>query len=338
MSWQKMKESPVFIGGHRKCGTTLLVSLLDHHPGLFVYPGETGFFYKFYPLYDGGKCSAHEKEARIQGSLLKDLDGIVREWIGEKNCPGYAWDHLVSAFQNALPKERETKDYFNAVVQAGWEVLKGSQKTARYWVEKTTSIEIYADTLFQWYPKAKFIHVLRDPRDNYGAIKAGWEKNYRHQFDSFERLLQSVIDRGRLGMELAEYNLERFGDEQYLIVRYEDVVEKTESALKRIAKFLNIPFQKILLQPTFNGVPWEGNNYENDSFNSVSRKNLNRWKERITEQEAKVLEFYFREQMSKYDYPLSFSPQEAADAAREHYKWFNYAQTYSLKAPKSPIS
>jgi hypothetical protein len=33
----------------------------------------------------------------------------------------------------------------------------------------------------------------------------------------------------------------------------------------------------------------------------------------------------------KYGYPLVYREEELADAATNHYKWFNYAQTYSLK-------
>ena len=38
MSWESIKDNAIFVGGHRKSGTTLISSLLDHHPNLYVYP------------------------------------------------------------------------------------------------------------------------------------------------------------------------------------------------------------------------------------------------------------------------------------------------------------
>src|SRR5215510_14635185 len=46
-----LAESPVFIGGYPRSGTTLLTSLLDSHSDLLVYPRETQFFKLVLPLF-----------------------------------------------------------------------------------------------------------------------------------------------------------------------------------------------------------------------------------------------------------------------------------------------
>ncbi len=335
MSWEKIQDRPLFIGGHRKCGTTLFVSLLDGHEELFIYPSESGFFYKFYPLFENSRYSADDREKRIVSSILKTLDEVIQEWVGYDNCPSFSFERLRELFHERLQgTKKETRDFLDAMIYAAWETLAVSKGKERYWVDKTTSTEIYASTLFSWYPEAKFIHILRDPRDNYGAIKAGWDKRYQHQFDSKERLLQSVIDRARLGMELAQINQDRFGAERYLIVRYEDVATEPEVTLQHVAEFLGIRFQKSLLTPTFCGKPWRGNNHEQKKFNAISGDNVNRWRERIDDHEAKVLEYHFKDLMERYGYDPFYSIEEAADAASEHYKWFNFAQSYSLKVDK----
>jgi hypothetical protein len=332
MSWKRVKSSPLFIGGHRKCGTTLFVSLLDGHEELFIFPSESGFFYKFYPIFEDLKYSYEDRVNRMIDSILRTLEEVVAEWIGYDNCPSFSLDRLAAVFREKLEASpKQTKDFLEAMIYAAWEVLPGPKERQKYWVDKTTSTEIYAPLLFQWYPEAKFIHVLRDPRDNYGAIKAGWEKRYQYQFDCKERLLQSVIDRAKLGMELAEINQRRFGTKRYLVIRYEDVATQAEATLRRVCEFLEIPFQPSLLVPTFCGQVWGGNNHELKKFSSVSQGSVNRWRERIDEHEAKVIEYYFRDVMPRQGYVPTYDLQEAADAAREHYKWFNYAQVYSLK-------
>ena len=48
-----LRDSPIFICGHPKSGTSLLRSILDSHPEIIVYPEETGFFRRYLPNSDG---------------------------------------------------------------------------------------------------------------------------------------------------------------------------------------------------------------------------------------------------------------------------------------------
>ena len=56
-------EKPVFICGHRKTGTTMLINLFDNHPDLLVYPDDSGFWYVYYPLFDGENISNNQTSA-----------------------------------------------------------------------------------------------------------------------------------------------------------------------------------------------------------------------------------------------------------------------------------
>ena len=59
-----LRESPVFIAGHPKSGTSLLRSVLDSHPELVTYPEETSFFRRYLPKAAG--------KNRIEKLLLSD--------------------------------------------------------------------------------------------------------------------------------------------------------------------------------------------------------------------------------------------------------------------------
>ena len=329
--WEKISENPIFIGGHRKSGTTMFLSLLDGHNELFTYPSESGFFYAFYPAYDDS-YSFDEKKKRVIDFIFRQLEDGVNKWLGDVKSKKFSFDELVANFENRINGSKKTnKDFLDAIIYAARQSLSINRENHKMWIEKTTSSEIYANDIFKWYPKAKFIHLLRDPRDNFGSIKSGWDKCYKNQFDSKQRLLQSLIDRSKLGMELAGINQKLFGKDRYLIVRFEDVVSKPQETLGMICEFLNINFDNSLMTPSFCGCPWTGNNYEGKTFDKISSINMNRWRERVDEHEAKVIEFYFRDLMPEYGYELAYSLEESADAASKHYKWFNYAQVYSLK-------
>ena len=61
---------------------------------------------------------------------------------------------------------------------------------------------------------------------------------------------------------------------------------------------------------------------------SVSTVNVGRWKNRITEKEAKIIEFHFRDLMLKYGYDCEYDIEQQIDAATDFYKWTNYQYYY----------
>jgi len=327
MSWQ---ENATFIGGHRKSGTTLLLNLFDSHPQLCVFPPDSGFFYGYYPPYDRPEYAVPDKLQRIvdvmYGNFRRDLEKL-EAWHGQ-----FPYDQLERQFRNRMANRVCTAPslLLEAICAYQEVAAPAPERQLRRWVEKTTSTEIYASEVFNWFSQARFIHVIRDPRDNFGSLKSGWSARYQHQNDSIERLLQSMLDRGGLGMKLARLNAERFGPERYRVVRYEDLTADTERVMRDLCPFLGIDFDEILLKPTYYGLPWRGNNFDGLKFDKASNVNVGRWRDRITEHEAKVIEFHFSESMAEWGYEPAFSRDEQIDAAMHHYKWFNFAQLFSI--------
>ena len=60
----------------------------------------------------------------------------------------------------------------------------------------------------------------------------------------------------------------------------------------------------------------------------VSARNVSRWRERITAQDAQVIEFHLADEMAAFGYMPEFDGATQARAAAEYYKWQNYAYFY----------
>lgn len=327
---EKYIDYPVFLGGHRKSGTTLLLSLLDNNPELVTYPSDSGFFYLYYPLYDTPDKSQAEKTDRMVDRVL----GIVKqdsiEFLSEniRKKLNFNFEKFQTQFLTDIKSTKYfPKDMLCCLIQAFKKVWK-SEMEPKGWVEKTTSTEIYATDVFKWFPNAKFIHVVRDPRDNWASLRSGWSERYKDFNASILQLTQSMIDRCRLGMEISKLNSMIYGEDRYLIIKYEDLVSKPDEIMKQIADFIGIDFSDDLLKPTFLGTAWKGNNFEGIKFTGVSSVNKGRWKERIEIEEAALIEFYFKDIMDFYGYPLVTDAKLQAEVAKEHYKWFNFAKIY----------
>jgi hypothetical protein len=325
-------DHPIFICGHRRSGTTLFNSLLDGHPNLLVIPGESGFFYQYYPLYDDPKYSAKQKQEQILSYCIKGIIDIVNNHKSESTHD----KHLdITKLRETFIKltqgcDLSPKTLLSSLVLAFFNIsAKSSSPMA--WVDKTTSAEIYAAEALDWFPNAKFIHIIRDPRDNWASLISGWEKRMQYYNDVPERLMHSMIERGRFGYELSILNLKRFGEKQYLIVKYEEMIANSDSVMRRVCDFIGISFHRNLLEPTICSVPWKGNNYSDVKFDGISSLNVNKWEERISTHDAKLIEYHFYEYIKKYNYGINFSLEERMNAAVEHYKWYNYNQPFSFK-------
>lgn len=330
------KNNPIFICGHRKSGTTLMLNSLDSHPELSVFPVDSNFFYKYYPVCETEKYSKNKKiSVMINGiiaNLENDLDKFSKK---DRDDIKFNITEFKKDFLSLVEKtEYQPKDMLISLALA-FKKNYLNLSTQTKWVEKTTSTEIYAMDVFKWFPHAKFIHIVRDPRDNWASLKSGWNKRYKKFNDSKERLLQSLIDRCKIGMEFAKYNQILFGKERYKVIRYEDLTTSPDTTLKDVSKFLKIQFNEIMLKPTIFGKLWSGNNFEGLKFTEISDFNANRWKERIDTKESKIIEYYFADIMKFFGYKLEYDLSDTVNATKEHYKWFNFSQKYSYSPTKN---
>ena len=300
--------NPIFICGHRASGGGLLTGLLDFHPELLVYPDESKFFYLFYPIMNKDDISSSEKINYLIKNNLEFLKNILFE-----KCNGdstyFNFDLFIKRFEELASNGVNWHNYLKAMIQTYSEISPQEKKMIKYWVERTSSSEIYAKDIVDAFPKAKFIHILRDPRDNYASLKSRWDEKLQYLSDSssLESLIQSCIERCRLGLEMGLMNKKLFGKEKYFFSKYEDLVKNLDNSLGRIATFLDINPNLFSKTPTFCGLPWIGNNFSGKLFKGVSPIQVGRWRERITEDEAALIEFHFKDLMKIFGYKMEFS-------------------------------
>ena len=250
-----------------------------------------------------------------------------------------SYEELNELFDERVTKsDRTTKDFLDAIIYSAREILPDKNyDTHKIWIEKCTGSDIFANEIFKLYKNAKFIHILRDPRDNWAVIKAGWNKHYHTQYDSIDRLLRSVIDRNYIQQRMAIENQEIYGEDRYMVIKYEDLVIEPEQTIRDVCQFIGLDYDRVNLEPSFCGIPWEGNSLSNIKYKKVSDSRLDIYK-KLPEIEIKLLEYYFRDYMIRFGYTPMFKSKECVDAIREHYKWFNYNQQWSMKPLRTNYS
>jgi len=316
---------PVFVCGHRKTGTTMFLNLLEGHSKLLVYPIDLNMMYAYFPQYTDGSYSVQQCKDRLKrvvfAALKRRLAGkdIDIEFF-EKEFFSFFDDEKITVTKYLIEKLIAA---FSLTIQK-----KCTNKVKTIPTIKETSIEIYANEIFDWFPNAKFLHLVRDPRDNFAALKAGINTWYARLGENNKETLMSLLNRAKLGLEFGLLNQKRYGEDRYKIIKFEDLVSKPREVLSEVCFFMGIAWEDSLLLPTVLGVPTGGNNFEGKEFYKISKYNVGRWRERISKEEGKIIEYYLGDIMEKYGYKKVFNEFVVADSVMKFYKWQNYRYFY----------
>jgi O-antigen/teichoic acid export membrane protein len=212
-------RGPVYIGGLDRSGKTTLAAFLTSHTAFAIPAAGSNMWTYFYGRFgDLGRSQNLDRclEAMLRYThvavLEPDPERIRREFAA--GPPTYA--HLFQLF-HAHHAEREGKPR---------------------WGTQTGLVERYAGHLFAAYPGVRVVHMVRDPRDRYEASIAMWPDGKGRAGGATARWTYST--------RLAERNLRRYPD-GYLVVRYEDLVMRTEETLREVCTFLGEPFEADML-------------------------------------------------------------------------------------------
>ena len=175
-----------------------------------------------------------------------------------------------------------------------------NQSNRKYFVLKETSSDIFYSTIFKKKENIKFIHIVRDPRDNYASLKSGSKNYYKKIGEDQITLLSSMIQRALLDFRFIDINQKFFGKDRYMIIKYEDLIFNVENVMKKVCRFLDCNFSKKLLSPTIFGKPATSNTFNKFKSKILNNKSISRWKNELNDIEKDTISFYFKQYLKKY--------------------------------------
>jgi protein-tyrosine sulfotransferase len=203
------EAAPIIVGGCPRSGTTLMRVILDTHPNICCGP-ESGLF--------------------------------VPRWPSLKKLPqrfGMPANTVQALFTVSRSQAWFIDEFFK---------LYCAMRDKATWAEKTPANVNQLDFIFAHFPKARFIHVIRDGRDTVCSLRTHprhkivngelIKLNTRHPIEPCAARWVNDVSAGR------RYR----GDARYFEIRYEDLVGNPRATLERAFAFLGEPFDERVLE------------------------------------------------------------------------------------------
>lgn len=212
-----------FVVGSPRSGTTLLQSMLMQSPGVTI-PPETKYM-----------GITYRREGR-NGAIGTDAGwaAAVKAVLGQNDRSEFPVETEALRDRLEAPGERTHRRLLGE-----WLDLCGEVAGAEIVGEKSPAHTEYVGVLSEWFPEARFVHIVRDPRDVVLSHREVWKR------PPLQAALRWRFDQKFLRRYAAENP-----DAPLRTVRYEDLVAAPEETIRGIASFLGLEFIPEMADPS----------------------------------------------------------------------------------------
>jgi hypothetical protein len=254
MREEPMIEQPFFIVGSERSGTTLLRLMLDHHPRLACH-------FEF----------EHSVEKVGDDGSFPELDGY-RDWLpttrsfstsGASIDASLDYRELIDSFLEQK-RQRDGKEFIGATVHK------------------------HFDRLLHIWPDARFIHIVRDPRDVApSCVAMGWAGNV---WGGVERWLDAE--------RLWETLVPRLDAVRYYEFGYESLIRDARKILGEICSFLGVAFDEAMFSYA-----------QTSTYDLPTPSRVELWRRQASQRDVQLVEARTRELLLRRGYVLSDYPE-----------------------------
>lgn len=272
---------PVFIVGAPRSGTTLLRAMLNRHPRIGL-SDETYYFYYVY------------LRRRTFGDLADPANrkSLIESYAATQRMHRLKVD--LSRLKERLMATGTSYPAFFATILQFYAEAQGKVRAG----EKTPHHAWYVDTLLEWYPNGRVIHLVRDPRDVCASLfNVPWgRKTATANADLWVNLTRAA-ERGQ-------------GNPRFCRVRYEDIVADPERVMRELSHFIGEQYDPAMLSTT--PVSTADKPWFLRSHDALSKDRLGAWQGQLSRDDVRLIEAGAGPLMQAMGYAPSESPASAA--------------------------
>lgn len=210
----------IFLVGAPRSGTTILQSLLAAHPKITSFP-ETKFFHHLWT-----------------DRLSRKLPDRLRQFFYEDIRRPDLFDP-VEVYERQLTSDRI--NWFMGILDQ-----LATEERNQIWVEKTPEHVYFIESIADYLPDAKFIHLVRHPLDVVASMRKATQDPATNHLWHGQWSLEFCVSRWNSSV-LSSYSYAR-RKQQHLIVKYEDLLKDKIRFLSECCYFIDVAYDVEMIR------------------------------------------------------------------------------------------
>lgn len=292
----KIEKTPFFfIVANGRSGTTMLQQILDAHNEVMI-PIESRLIIHLKKKYFKLKNWSYSVIDEFIDDLYRDLK-FSKYWMVNR-------DNLTVKIKS-IPENKRNFKLICKVIYLSYPT-PFEKKEIKIIGDKNPIYCLFLNDLIEIFPDAKFIHLVRDYHASItSAIKTFGFKNIpvvSHGWVLYNKFIEEKSH---------EY------PNNFLLLRYEDLVSSPTENVSKICSFLNIPFQEGMLDfnKTINqavlpsitiNAKQELNSIHPNLTKPINTNQIEKWRSELTTNQIITIEYISGDFAKKYGYTKDF--------------------------------
>lgn len=288
-------ESPVFIIGNPRSGTTLLRLMMTCHRNMVV-PPECGFAVWLYDQYRywGQQENGDSLLARFVDDLMscRKIETWGLERVG-------LYDFLSG---------REPRSYSELVAGVyEWYALSQG-KRARRWGDKNNFYIHHIRQIKTMFPDAFFVHIVRDGRD----VACSYKKLNDRKIDSpyapnLPSRIEDIANQWKTNIGIAARSFAAIEWENVCEINFSDLILDPETSLRNLCKGISEDYDPSMLTYEVSNSgkalePVEFLRWKEKTLRPPIRAEVGRYASELTSEEIRIFESIAEDELRRYGF------------------------------------
>ncbi|MEZ4826782.1 MAG: sulfotransferase [Bacteroidia bacterium] len=211
-------HGPLFISGMPRSGTKLLRDLVNNHSRISIPTHEShlipwmirtlGIDFDLNQEVNLEKAVAAFRTTKFFGNYPQKAEKVTAAYI-RSQADKLSWAVFFEVLFRLMAPDNEG-DFI--------------------WGDKTPGYILHYDLLQVLFPGARFVHIIRDPRDYAWSVQNAWGRSMYRAAHRWNETMKSIREKAA-------------GNANYLEVRYEDLLENPAAVLRQISEFAGLSYE-----------------------------------------------------------------------------------------------